>query len=134
MDQVEKLKNDVVKLDAKVHQNEETLKVLIKSYADLQTNYASIDKRLAELLFLNTQSKERFDHHQLQCQELWDERYVMKGQLSNDVLQILKTVRHEDLNHTNNVVTAIKNFFYLATQVVVIIAAGVYALTKLGIL
>jgi len=102
MEKLEKLNNDVIELKGKVEDQEKSINFLEKSFS-------TIDRKLSKLLILEEQTKSRFQHHQLLCQEAFDLRYTMKVNFRQSVIEILNSVRDEDLRITNTKSNLISN-------------------------
>lgn len=88
-------------------------------------------KKLDRLLLLDEQADEKFKHHKLACREELDERYVMKLHLRTGVIEILQSIRHDDLQLSKNKVSIFDSIFNIAWKIASIIGIGYIIFDKL---
>ena len=127
MDNSEKINQ----LQQKTEKNTNDVKQLKEFYLKQETTLSKIDKKLDRLLFLESQSEERFAFHKVACREDFDKRYVMKLNLRTDVLDILQHIRHEDIQDSSRQVSILNNIMNIAWKIASVIGIGYLLFDKL---
>ena len=87
---------------------------LKKNYEESKLILTEIMKKLDKLLLLEEQSDEKFKYRKLTCQKIFDDRYIMKAEFRPIVVEILQSIRKDDLQITKNKTNIVDSVFNIA--------------------
>jgi len=111
--------------------NKIEIKDLRKDSEESKLILNEISKKLDRLLLLEEQSDEKFKYRKLTCQKIFDDRYIMKAEFRPIVVEILQSIRKDDLQITKNKTNIIDSIFNIAWKLGSVLAVLYLVLDKI---
>jgi uncharacterized coiled-coil protein SlyX len=127
---MEHVENRIDKIEQKLSSHDTSIDQLEKGLEDQRRVNAEILDKLNRLVYRDEVSTAVYDHQKLQCQTLFDTRYVLKSMLKFDVIEMIAENYQKKIDKTNSISYIINNIIDI-TWKVAIIFGGFYGFVSL---
>ena len=120
----------IVRIEEKLAVHDASIEQLKHSIEEQHRTSIEILDKLNRLVYRDEEAKSTYEHHKLQCQVIFDSRYLLKTELKPLIIEMIETLSKKKLDNTKSISYLISSFLNI-TWKVVIIAGGIIGIVSL---